>query len=81
MSAAGEHVASRLARPMVEVLVPTVHHWNIRAPLLESAQASGNLVTDAHLAALAVEHGVTLCSTDRDFARFPGLSWQNPLEA
>jgi predicted nucleic acid-binding protein len=41
----------------------------------------GNLVPDAHLAALAIEHGLTLCSTDGDFARFPGLTWQNPLVA
>jgi uncharacterized protein len=39
----------------------------------------GNLVADAHLAALAMEHGLTLCSTDGDFARFPKLRWQNPL--
>jgi predicted nucleic acid-binding protein len=41
----------------------------------------GNLVPDAHLAALAIEHGLTLCSTDGDFARFPGLTWLNPLSA
>jgi predicted nucleic acid-binding protein len=41
----------------------------------------GNLVTDAHLAALAIEHGLTLCSTDGDFARFSGLAWRNPLAA
>jgi hypothetical protein len=39
----------------------------------------GILVHDAHLAALAIEHGLTLCSTDGDFARFPGLRWENPL--
>jgi len=38
-----------------------------------------SLVPDSHLAALAIEHGLTLCSLDRDFARFPGLRWQNPL--
>jgi predicted nucleic acid-binding protein len=37
------------------------------------------LIPDAHLAALAIEHGLTLCSTDGDFARFPGLKWTNPL--
>jgi predicted nucleic acid-binding protein len=41
--------------------------------------AGGNLVSDAHLAALAVEHGATLHSTDRDFSRFDGLRWENPL--
>jgi predicted nucleic acid-binding protein len=40
---------------------------------------TGRLVPDAHLAALAIEHGLTLCSTDGDFSRFPGLSWENPL--
>jgi predicted nucleic acid-binding protein len=39
------------------------------------------LVTDAHLAALAIEHGAVLMSTDRDFARFPGLAWRDPLAA
>ena len=42
---------------------------------------TSRLVPDAHLAALAVEHGLTLCSTDGDFARFPGLRWENPLAA
>jgi predicted nucleic acid-binding protein len=47
--------------------------------LLAQPGVHGNLVTDAHLAALAIEHGLTLCSTDGDFARFQGLRWQNPL--
>ena len=42
---------------------------------------TSRLVPDAHLAALAIEHGLTLCSTDGDFAKFPGLAWQNPLAA
>jgi len=41
--------------------------------------AAGNLVSDAHLAALAIEHGAELCSADTDFARFPRLRWSNPL--
>lgn len=49
--------------------------------LLERGQATANLVPDAHLAALAVEHGCELCSTDSDFARFPGLTWRNALAA
>ena len=40
-----------------------------------------HLVPDAHLAALAIEHGLVLCSADADFARFPGLRWHNPLRA
>ena len=47
--------------------------------LLRSAATRSNLVADAHLVALALEHGLTLCSTDADFARFPGLRWENPL--
>lgn len=47
--------------------------------LLEDAGTAGNLTTDAHLAAVAIEHGATLCSADRDFGRFSGLRWVNPL--
>ncbi len=74
-----EHVASWLARPMVAVLEPGPRHWDILRRLLVASQATGNLVTDAHLAALAIEHGAELRSTDKDFARFEGLSWQDPL--
>jgi uncharacterized protein len=48
--------------------------------LLEPLGTAGNLTTDAHLAALAIEHGAELCSTDADFSRFAGLRWANPLE-
>jgi uncharacterized protein len=47
--------------------------------MLVGGQASGNLVSDAHLAALAIEHGCALYSTDSDFSRFPRLKWRNPL--
>ncbi|MFW5894031.1 MAG: hypothetical protein ACOCUY_02745 [Verrucomicrobiota bacterium] len=47
--------------------------------MLSVSGISANLVPDAHLAALAVEHGLTLCSADGDFARFPDLRWRNPL--
>jgi predicted nucleic acid-binding protein len=47
--------------------------------LLRSGDISADLVQDAHLAALAMENGLTLCSADSDFARFPGLRWENPL--
>ena len=49
--------------------------------LLSQPGVRGNLVSDAHLAALAIEHGLTLCSTDGDFARFRSLKWENPLAA
>jgi toxin-antitoxin system PIN domain toxin len=68
-----------LERPMVGVLEPGPRHWDVLRRLLVDAQATGNLVTDAHLAAMAVEHGLVLMSTDRDFARFPGLAWQDPI--
>jgi predicted nucleic acid-binding protein len=54
-------------------------HRQILGPLLTSAGGRANRVPDAHLAALAIDHGLILCSTDGDFARFPGLRWENPL--
>jgi predicted nucleic acid-binding protein len=56
-------------------------HAEVLGALLAEPGVHGNLVPDAHLAALAIEHGLILCSTDGDFARFPGLRWQNPLAA
>ncbi|MGI9042971.1 MAG: type II toxin-antitoxin system VapC family toxin [Gemmatimonadaceae bacterium] len=70
-----------LARPNVVQLHPGPEHWRIWKALLLDTGAAGNLTTDAHLAALAIEHGCELCSTDADFARFPRLNWINPLEA
>jgi predicted nucleic acid-binding protein len=58
---------------------PGPRHAEILGPLLSAPFVTSRLVPDAHLAALAIEHGVTLCSTDGDFGRFPGLTWQNPL--
>ena len=58
---------------------PTERHREVLGTLLALPGVRGNLVPDAHLAALAIEHGLTLCSADGDFARFPGLRWQNPL--
>lgn len=54
---------------------------DVLADLVTSTPATGNLVTDAQLAALAIEHGLVVCSADTDFARFPGLRWHNPLSA
>ena len=65
--------------PNVWVPAPTDRHDEILGDLLRASRATGNLVPDAHLAALAIEHGLTLCSSDGDFARFPGLRWENPL--
>lgn len=58
---------------------PTERHAEVLGGLLAQPGVHGNLVPDAHLAALAIEHGLTLCSTDGDFARFSGLRWLNPL--
>jgi uncharacterized protein len=60
---------------------PTERHTELLGVFLALPGVHGNLVPDAHLAALALEHGLTLCSTDGDFARFPGLAWRNPLTA
>ena len=79
-SEAAAAVSSWLAQPVAGVLEPGEHHMEVLGRLLEDGQASGPLVMDAALAAIAVEHGATLYTTARDFARFPGLEWVNPLE-
>lgn len=58
---------------------PTERHAELLGQFLALPGLRVDLVPDAHLAALAMEHGLTLCSADGDFARFPGLRWQNPL--
>jgi len=60
---------------------PMNRHLELFGRLLSLPGVRANLVHDAHLAALAIEHGLVLCSTDGDFARFPDLRWQNPLAA
>lgn len=74
-------VCEWLDHPRVWVPEPTPGHAEILGRLLLEGRARGNLVPDAHLAALAIGHGLTLCSTDSDFARFAGLDWRNPLAA
>jgi len=59
---------------------PGDNYLKILSELLIQSNATGNLVTDAHLAALAIENGLTLCSTDRDFAKFKNVKWLNPLD-
>ncbi|MGI8524446.1 MAG: type II toxin-antitoxin system VapC family toxin [Nocardioides sp.] len=68
-----------LARPAVRILTPGPRHTAVLRDLLFPLGTAGNLTTDAHLAALAIEHGAELCSADTDFARFSGLRWINPL--
>jgi uncharacterized protein len=72
-------VSRWLAQPSVAVLEPGERHWEILQRLMKEGQIRGPRVTDAALAALAVEHGATLHTADRDFARFPGLKWANPI--
>jgi hypothetical protein len=63
----------------VRVLAPTERHWGLLKQVLKEGQVRGPLTTDAELAALTIEYGGVLYTTDRDFARFPGLRWVNPL--
>jgi uncharacterized protein len=72
-------VDSWLAQPPVIALSAGNNHWNVLRELLDQVGTAGSLSTDAHLAALAIETGAELCSTDADFARFPRLRWRNPL--
>jgi uncharacterized protein len=68
-----------LAQPCATVVHPTDRHPAVLRELLKPLGTAGNLTTDAHQAALAVEHGAELCSPDVDFSRFAGLRWTNPL--
>jgi toxin-antitoxin system PIN domain toxin len=76
---AAEIVSSWLAHPAVAIVQPGERYWEILRELLIDARAEAALVADAALAALAIEHGATLCSTDRDFRRFRTLKLENPL--
>lgn len=79
MTSAWKQVQAWLDVGVVWVPSPTPSHRSVLDELLATPGTQGNLVPDAHLAALAIEHGLTLCSTDADFARFRGLRWENPL--
>lgn len=72
-------VEAWLAVATVWVPVPTDQHASVLGGLIETYQLSGNLIPDAHLAALAIEHGLEICSADTDFARFREIRWLNPL--
>ncbi len=69
-----------LAQPPSRVLHPGDDHWRVVKHLLETVGTAGNLTIDTHLAAIAIEHGAELCSTDADFGRFRNLRWTNPLD-
>ena len=81
MADAWQQVEDWLACDPVWIPLPGPGHAEILGGLLKSDGMTSRLVPDAHLAALAIEHGLTLCSTDGDFSRFPGLTWRNPLAA
>jgi hypothetical protein len=68
-----------LEQTSVSIIHPGPRHGAIMRELLEPLGTGGNLTSDAHLAALALEHRAELCSSDQDFQRFPGLKWRNPL--
>lgn len=78
-SAASDQVEQWLAAPAAWVPVPGERHAEVLLPLVRRLRLGGPLVSDAHLAALALEHGTGIWSTDADFARFPGLRWEDPL--
>lgn len=79
MDRAWRQVETWLASPVAWIPHPTERHREVLGGLLASHAARSKLVPDAHLAALAIEHGLVLCSADTDFARFEGLRWHNPL--
>jgi toxin-antitoxin system PIN domain toxin len=68
-----------LAESSVTLIHPGPRHARLLRDLLEPLGAGGNLTSDAHLAAIAIEYRAELCSSDSDFARFAGLRWRNPL--
>ena len=72
-------IQSWIDQPCTRIVSPTERHWMVFQKMLVDGQAVANLVTDAHLAALAVEHGCELITTDSDFSRFRGIRWRNPL--
>jgi uncharacterized protein len=74
-----EIVRAWTSAPGAIVLNPTPRHFDVLADLLTSIGTGGNLVTDAHLAALALEHRATIVTYDADFARFPGLRTERPI--
>lgn len=79
IAAAWRYVEEWLDRDCVWIPTPGPAHRSIFAGLLSELGGGAKLIPDAHLAALAIEHGLALCSNDGDFARFKGLRWINPV--
>ena len=80
LSGALEFTEGLRGSPAATVVQPGDRHWSIFADLCRAGGATGNLVPDAYLAALAIEQGATWCTADRGFGRFPGLRWEHPLD-
>ncbi|MBA3300438.1 MAG: PIN domain-containing protein [Thermoleophilaceae bacterium] len=76
---AWKRIEDWLAAPVAWVPQPGPEHARVLGQIIERHQVSGNLVPDAQLAALGLEHGLTVCSADTDFARFEEVRWLNPL--
>jgi toxin-antitoxin system PIN domain toxin len=74
-----EYVSSWLEQPYAVVINPTEQHWSVLKNLLETTGTAANLTSDAHLAALAIEHGASIHSADHDFKRFAGVKHVDPL--
>jgi toxin-antitoxin system PIN domain toxin len=74
------NVRTWLSAPNVQIVVPGEAHAELLFSLLDELGTAGNLTTDAHLAALAIEYNAEIATTDTDFARFRGLRWFNPTE-
>ena len=79
MEQAAQVIDEWIAQPNIRLLAPEDRHWSLFRRMAIEGQASGPLTTDAQLAALSVEYGGVLHTTDRDFGRFPDLRWINPL--
>jgi len=76
---ATDRITQWLAHPNVDIVIESDEHWLVLRDLIRDVGTVGNLVSDAHLAALAISRAMTLVSCDRDFARFPQLRWENPV--
>lgn len=74
-----DYVDEWIAAPVTSMVHPTAQHSAVLRRILEPVGTAGNLTSDAHLAALALEHGAEVCSGDVDFSRFQGLRWTDPL--
>jgi len=78
-SAAVRTIGNWLNLDNVRIVSESENHWDILRSLIEEGGIAGDLMTDGHLAALAISHGATLVSCDKDFSRFKGLRWENPF--